>query len=258
MKVYVYSRVSTDKQSLAQQERTVNEWLKSHSLTANHVISDEGVSGGVSYKDRNLGRIILPKLKQGDILVVSEISRLGRSMSDINKLVCDELKPRGIRLVVVQMGIDIDTANIKATDQMVLYALSFAAQVEKELIQERTKSSLDVRKRLLETEGSFISKKGNVCTHFGREKGIDMSTAVAAASVARHKRAMENQNNKIMWGILKEYEQEAGKAPTKKAFLRASERLNDMGIQTATGKQFDAARAKNAYYSLKRVYSEVV
>ena len=49
-KVIIYSRVSTEKQTLEQQERTVFEWLKSHGMTATHTISDEGVSGGVSYK----------------------------------------------------------------------------------------------------------------------------------------------------------------------------------------------------------------
>ena len=124
-KVIIYSRVSTEKQTLEQQERTVYEWLKSHGMNATHTISDEGVSGGVSYKDRNLGRRIIPLLERGDILIVSEISRLGRSMSDINKLVNDELKPRGIRLVVVQMGIDLDCSNIKALDEMILFSFSF-------------------------------------------------------------------------------------------------------------------------------------
>src|SRR5574344_1223539 len=99
-------------------------------------------------------------LERGDMLIVSEISRLGRSMSDINKLVSDELKPRGVRLVVVQMGIDLDCANIKALDEMLLFAFSFAAQLEKELIQNRTQSAIEVRKQKLKNEGSFVSKKG--------------------------------------------------------------------------------------------------
>lgn len=59
-KVIIYSRVSTEKQTLAQQERTVFEWLKAHNIEATHTISDEGVSGGVSYRDRNLGKDVTP------------------------------------------------------------------------------------------------------------------------------------------------------------------------------------------------------
>ena len=163
-KVIVYARVSTNKQTLEQQERTVLEWLKSRNIQHTHIISDEGVSGGVSYKERNLGKQVIPMLERGDMLIVSEVSRLGRSMSDINKLVSDELKPRGIRLVVVQMGIDLDCANIKALDEMLLFAFSFAAQLEKELIQNRTQSAIDVRKQKLKEEGSFVSKSGRVVT----------------------------------------------------------------------------------------------
>ena len=53
----------------------------------------------------------------GDALVVSEISRLGRSMSDLNKLVNDELKPKKLRLIVISMGLDLDCANLKAIDE---------------------------------------------------------------------------------------------------------------------------------------------
>lgn len=131
------------------------------------VITEEGISGGVTYKKRKLGTDALPLLEAGDMLIVAEISRLGRSMSDLNKLINDELKPRKIRLVIVQMGIDLDCGNIKAMDEMILFAFSFAAQLEKELIQERTKSALEVKKKQIEENGYFISKAGNKCTSLG-------------------------------------------------------------------------------------------
>lgn len=115
MKVIIYSRVSTEKQTIEQQERTVNEWLEAHHLAATNEISEEGVSGSVSYKDRNLGKVVLPMLEEGDVLIVAEISRIGRSMSDINKFINDELRPRKVRLVIVQMGIDLNCAKMKAS-----------------------------------------------------------------------------------------------------------------------------------------------
>ena len=68
MKVIIYSRVSTDKQTFAQQERTVNEWLSCHGLTATDEVSEAGVSGKVSYKSRNLGRVVLPCLNVATFL----------------------------------------------------------------------------------------------------------------------------------------------------------------------------------------------
>lgn len=146
-KVYLYSRVSTDAQTLAQQERTAYEWLNSHNMQVTEVVSDEGVSGGVSFKDRNLGKVLLPKMEAGDMLIVSEVSRLGRSMFDLSKLIHTELKPRKIRLVCVSMGIDLRCDKLTAIDELILNNFSFAAQLEKQLISERTLSALQVRKQ---------------------------------------------------------------------------------------------------------------
>lgn len=146
-KVYLYSRVSTDQQTLAQQERTVYEWLNAHQMKVDCVISDEGVSGGVSYADRKLGKELLPMTKEGDMIIVSEISRLGRSMFDLSKLIHTELKPRKLRLVVVSMGIDLNCAKMTAIDELILNNFSFAAQLEKQLISERTLSALAVKKK---------------------------------------------------------------------------------------------------------------
>lgn len=146
MKVYLYSRVSTDLQSTDQQERTAYEWLNHHNLKVDEVVTDEGVSGGVSFKERNLGKILLPKMRAGDMLIVSEVSRLGRSMYDLSKLIHTELKPRKIRLVCVSMGIDLRCDKMTAIDELILNNFSFAAQLEKQLISERTRSALCIKK----------------------------------------------------------------------------------------------------------------
>lgn len=146
-KVYLYSRVSTSAQTLAQQERTVYEWLNNHNMTVDVIVSDEGVSGGVSYADRKLGKELLPMMVEGDALIVSEVSRLGRSMYDLSKLIHDELKPRKLRLIVVGMGIDLNCAKITPIDQLILSNFSFAAELEKHLIRERTLSALQVKRQ---------------------------------------------------------------------------------------------------------------
>ena len=146
-KVYLYSRVSTSDQTCEQQERTAYEWLRAHGMKVDKVVSDEGVSGGVTYKERNLGKLLLPQLMAGDVLIVSEISRLGRSMFDLSTLIHTELKPRKVRLVIVSMGIDLRCDHMTAIDELILNNFSFAAQLEKQLISERTTSALLVRKQ---------------------------------------------------------------------------------------------------------------
>ena len=177
--IYAYLRYSTSQQDEIQQVQSLKDWTEPRGITIDEVVKDEGVSGGVSYKDRNLFGLV-KKLKPGDTLVVSEVSRLGRSMSDISDLLSKELKPRKIRLICIKMGIDVDCSNLKATDEFIFSALSFAAQIEKELIQSRTQSALDARKELIKQEGGFLSKSGNFCDHLGRQKGDKNPNAVFA------------------------------------------------------------------------------
>ena len=146
-RVFLYSRVSTSQQTLAQQERTAYEWLNAHHMKVDEVVSDEGISGGVSYAERNLGKVLLPKTHEGDMIIVSEISRLGRSMFNLSELIHKELKPRKIRLVCVNMGIDLNCAKMTAIDELIISNFSFAAQLEKQLISERTLSALDVKRK---------------------------------------------------------------------------------------------------------------
>lgn len=249
--IIIYSRVSTDRQTLAQQERTVSEWLKFHNLTATAEIADEGISGGVSYKERKLGTEILPMLHAGDILIVAELSRLGRSMNDVNNLVVSELKPRGVRLVVVQAGLDLDCSQIKAVDQMILTALSFAAQMEKELIQERTRSALEVRKSKLRADGSFVSKKGNTVTRLGSP---DISKACAAAAAAKREKARSDENNRRIWGVLSKCSV-GGNPPTTEALGRAVLEFAAADIKTPTGKTMNVRRARACYHNLKRIFA---
>ena len=251
-RVIVYERVSTSKQETAQQSRTVQEWLTVHGMQATHTIADEGVSGGVSYKDRKLGKEVLPLLGRGDVLIVAEVSRLGRSMSDINKLVNDELKPKGVRLVVVQMNLDLDCANLKAIDEMILFAFGFAAQMEKELIQERTQSAIDVRKDAIARDGGFVARRsGRFVTKLG---STAISKATDAAAKAKRLKAQQDSNNLLIWSILKPLAID-GNAPTTEALRGAVVTFAEKEIKTATGKVINVARARNCYYSLREVFA---
>lgn len=187
---YGYIRFSTSSQDELQQRFALDEFAKQRGLTIDAFEMDEGVSGGVSYKERNLYKLV-KKMKAGDTLITTEISRLGRSMGDVNLLVTQELKPRRLRLIVVKMGLDLDCANLKAVDEMIIFAFSFAAQCEKEMIVQRTQSALDARKERIRQDGGFFSKSGRWTTHLGRQKGERFSGAGYAAGVASTSRAEE-------------------------------------------------------------------
>lgn len=234
MKVVEYGRISTDKQTLEQQNRTVQEWLKRNGLKSDIVITEEGISGGVTYKKRKLGTDALPLLETGDMLIVAEISRLGRSMGDINKLINDELKPRKIRLVIVQMNLDLNCGNMKAIDEMILYAFSFGAAVERELIQERTRSALAVKKQKIKEEGGFYSKSGNWCTSLGGTTS-GQAKGGKANGEKRRKEAMNDEKNNMIAAMLEG-------CNTPQDIDKVVERLNARGIRTHSGLEFTRNR----------------
>ena len=252
MNVIVYMRVSTDKQDLSQQENTVNEWLKANRLKATKTVTDEGISGGVSYRARRLGTDLLPMMSCGDILLVSELSRLGRSMSDISMFVNNELCPRGVRLVAPKSGYDVDTAAMNAQSQLMLQLLTFAAQMEKELIQARTQSAMDVRKNAIKEKGGFVAKKsGRYITKLGATADT-LQKACKAAAIAKRTRAASSPINVALWEILQEVS--GGQRPTTAQLQRGVLMCAERELRTPTGKTINVARLRNTYYTLRKVY----
>ena len=81
MATYGYLRVSTDHQCLENQRSEILRFAHSHELVIDKWVS-ETISGTVKGSGRKLGRLI-KRLKKGDIIVVSELSRLSRTMLDI-------------------------------------------------------------------------------------------------------------------------------------------------------------------------------
>ena len=257
-KVYAYLRVSTDSQNLMQQQNAINEYIKYKGLTITDVVTDEGVSGGVSYKDRHLYNLI-QSLNEGDVIVVSEISRLGRSMSDLNKLVNEELKPRKIRLIIITMGLDLDCSNLKAIDEMILFAFSFSAQVEKEMIQERTRNALEARKKKIVNEGGFYSKKGKWCTKLGND-GTHTQAASIASAKKRQAVARENASNLAVYKYIRSWEKRniaLNKETPRKVYEELSDILNELGYTTPTGLEFNQLRLRAMWDKLKNLYKEI-
>ena len=248
-KVYVYLRVSTEKQELTQQLNTINDYLASKHLQADEVVSDEGVSGGVSYKQRKLNDLI-NDMTEGDCLVVSEISRLGRSMSDLNKLVNDELKPRKLRLIIIKMGLDLDCAHLKAIDEMILFAFGFAAQVEREMCQDRTQSALDVRKKQIGEKGGFWNKKGEWRTKLGNGRNA-MPEAQQAAAEQRTAKAKANAQNIFLWRFMS---QQADRSLTAENVDKFVSSLNAFGATTSTGLPYTPLRFRAMWTKVQSLY----
>ena len=135
--VYGYIRVSTEEQNLENQKKAIREKFKVD------IWVEEKRSGTVDYKKRNLGGLI-DQLQEGDVLVMTELSRLGRSLSMIFNII-SALQEKKIRCVAIKNNFDLNPENkndIIAT--VLMFAFGLSAQIERELISERTKQGLAV------------------------------------------------------------------------------------------------------------------
>ena len=147
--IVAYLRVSTGKQNLANQQDEIRRFAESRELVITNWVT-EVVSGKAKEKDRKLGRL-LKRMKRGDTLIVTEISRLSRTLTDIMGIMGKCLK-RGINLYTTKEKYSFDdTINSK----VLCFAFGLVAEIERNLISMRTKEALALRK----SEGVVLGRK---------------------------------------------------------------------------------------------------
>lgn len=138
--IYGYIRVSTDKQTVENQRYEINSFCERHEMVINKWI-EETISGAKNVEDRKLGKL-LKKMKKGDILICSELSRLGRNLLMIMGIL-NECMNRDIQVWTIKdnyrLGSDINS-------KVLAFAFGLSAEIERNLISQRTKEAL-ARKR---------------------------------------------------------------------------------------------------------------
>ena len=138
--VYAYIRVSTAEQSGSSQEYEIRQWAARQGLSIGRW-ETESVSGTVAPSKRKLGRLIR-RMKPEDLLVCTEISRLGRNMLMIMSILND-CSARGIRIHTIKDNFDL---NNNINSKIIAFAFALAAEIERNLISQRTKEALADRK----------------------------------------------------------------------------------------------------------------
>lgn len=139
-KIFVYLRVSTDRQETDNQKSGIINFCQQRNINVTSWVEDT-VSGTKSVAGRKLGSII-KKMKRGDTLIVSEISRLSRNLMDLMELLKQCLE-KGIKILTVKEGYELgDNINSK----VLAFAFGLAAEIERTLLSQRVKESLARRK----------------------------------------------------------------------------------------------------------------
>ena len=146
--IYGYIRVSTDKQTVENQRYEINQFCKNNNIKINHWI-EETISGNIAVEKRKLGSLI-KKLSRKDILICSEISRLGRNLMMIMSILNVCLQ-KDIQVWTIKdnyrLGNDINS-------KVLAFAFGLTAEIERNLISQRTREALARKK----TEGVRLGR----------------------------------------------------------------------------------------------------
>lgn len=141
MRTVAYLRVSTADQDLQKNKTDILHLANEKKLGSVEWI-EETVSGRVSWKKRKLGEL-LESLTAGDTLLISELSRLGRSMLECMEILSIATQ-RDINIYTVKGHWQLDGS---IQSKIVAMAFAMAAEIERDLISQRTKEALAAKKR---------------------------------------------------------------------------------------------------------------
>jgi len=154
-KAVIYSRVSTNDQTIDNQLKVLREIANKRGLEVIREISDEGISGAKGRDERKgFDELIKGSIKnEWDIILVWDVSRLGRSLKHLVSFL-EDIQSAKCDLYIHQSGIDTSTASGK----MMFQLLSVFSEFERSMIRERVIAGQQRAK----AEGKHIGRKSNL------------------------------------------------------------------------------------------------
>lgn len=164
--IYGYIRVSTDRQTVENQRFEINQFCEKNTMVVDKWI-EETISGTKTIQERKLGKL-LKRMKKEDILICSELSRLGRNLLMIMGIL-NECMNRDIQVWTIKdnyrLGSDINS-------KVLAFAFGLSAEIERNLISQRTKEALARKKAEGVILGRPKGRKSSKTKLTGQEKKI--------------------------------------------------------------------------------------
>ncbi len=179
--IYGYIRVSTDRQTVENQRFEISEFCKKQEIVVDKWI-EETISGTKEVENRKLGKL-LNKMKKEDVLICSELSRLGRSllmiMGILNQCMQNEVQVWTIK-DNYRLGNDISS-------KVLAFAFGLSAEIERNLISQRTKEALARKKAEGVILGRPIGSKSVKTKLTGQESKIKglLNKKVSHSAISR-------------------------------------------------------------------------
>lgn len=136
MAIFGYGRVSTGLQTTENQRLELEQ--AGYLIQPEFWFADEGISGKVSASQRPAFIKLKEQIRSGETLVVSKLDRLGRDAIDVLQTV-KELGTKGVKVIVHQLG---NTDLTSPAGKLLLMMLSAVAEMERDLLVERTQAGL--------------------------------------------------------------------------------------------------------------------
>ena len=150
--IAAYLRVSTGRQHLANQRDEIRRFAEGRNWEIDLWVT-EVASGCKEQSARKLGSL-LRRMKRGDVLVVTEISRLSRTLTDVMAIMGLCLK-KGIMFYTTKEGYVFDNS---INSKVLCFAFGLVAEIERNLISMRTKEALALRR----AEGVVLGRRFNI------------------------------------------------------------------------------------------------
>lgn len=194
--VYAYIRVSTDKQTVENQMFEIENYCNSRNMVIDKWVK-ETISGNVSFNKRTLGTL-LKKVSCNDIIICSELSRLGRNMFMIMDVLSLCMR-KGCRVYTIKENYTLGD-NIES--KVLAFAFGLSAEIERNLISQRTREALQrIRsegRKLGRPKGSKGKKnkltgKENLITNYLRDYSKQEICRKMGVSISTLYRFLRNQ-----------------------------------------------------------------
>lgn len=146
--IYGYIRVSSDKQTVENQRFEINNFCSREAMSIDGWI-EETISGTKSYSKRELGKL-LNRVQKDDLIICAELSRLGRNLFMIMEIL-NICMTKECRVWTIKdnyrLGEDIQS-------KVLAFAFGLSAEIERNLISQRTKEALARKK----SEGMVLGR----------------------------------------------------------------------------------------------------
>jgi DNA invertase Pin-like site-specific DNA recombinase len=141
VKTVAYIRASTDKQDLNNQKLEILEFTRKKDLKVDEFI-EIIISSRKTSKQRRVDELV-QKLNRADRLIVTELSRLGRSTAEVISLI-NELISLDVRVIVIKQNLDISKHDMNS--KIIVTLFSLFTELERDLVSIRTKDALATKK----------------------------------------------------------------------------------------------------------------